>query len=71
MKLSEQAAGAIMLAVQKGMIEAVDISDILLGLELEVVDGKLVVDNPPTVDYSAFPDDDDDEEDLGIITEVD
>jgi len=46
-KLSNQAVGALMMAVQKGIMEQCDITDLLKEFELvESVDG-LIVENPP------------------------
>jgi len=46
-KLSNQAVGALMMAVQKGIMEQCDITDLLKGFELvESLDG-LIVENPP------------------------
>ncbi|MHA2216731.1 MAG: hypothetical protein ACXADW_09175 [Candidatus Hodarchaeales archaeon] len=48
-KLSNQAVGAIMLALQKGILEQTDITYMLKEFEiLNSVDG-LIVNNPPTV----------------------
>jgi hypothetical protein len=48
-KLSNQAVGAIMLALQKGILEQTDITGVLKDFEiLNSVDG-LIVNNPPTV----------------------
>lgn len=48
-KLSNQAVGAIMLALQKGIIEQTDITNVLKEFEiLNSVDG-LIVNNPPSV----------------------
>lgn len=48
-KLSNQAVGAIMMALQKGIIEQSDITYILKEFEiLNSADG-LIVENPPTV----------------------
>jgi tRNA1(Val) A37 N6-methylase TrmN6 len=48
-KLSSQAIGAIMMALQKSLIEQSDITDVLKGFEIQVDDsGQLVVMNPPT-----------------------
>jgi hypothetical protein len=48
-KLSNQAVGAIMLALQKGILEQTDITHILKDFEiLNSVDG-LIVNNPPTI----------------------
>lgn len=46
-KLSNQAVGALMMAVQKGIMEQCDITGMLKEFELvESVDG-LIVENPP------------------------
>ena len=48
-KLSTQAVGALMMALQKGLMEQIDITDILKKFELvNTVDG-LIVENPPTL----------------------
>ena len=48
-KLSNQAVGALMMAVQKGIMEQCDITDLLKEFDLvESVDG-LIVENPPTL----------------------
>jgi|TARA_R110002167_G_scaffold15546_9_gene62004 tRNA1(Val) A37 N6-methylase TrmN6 len=47
-KLSSQAIGAIMMALQKSLIEQTDITPVLQGFEIQVDDsGQLVVMNPP------------------------
>ena len=47
-KLSSQAIGAIMMALQKSLIEQSDIVPTLQGFEIQVDDsGELVVMNPP------------------------
>ena len=49
-KLSSQAVGAIMMALQKSLTEQSDITPVLQGFEVQVdVSGELVVMNPPTV----------------------
>lgn len=46
--LSSQAIGAIMMALQKSLIEQTDITPVLQGFEIQVDDsGQLVVMNPP------------------------
>tara|TARA_R110000851_G_scaffold166188_1_gene311324 strand:- start:751 stop:939 length:189 start_codon:yes stop_codon:yes gene_type:complete len=46
--LSNQAVGAIMMALQKSLIEQTDITPVLQGFEIQVDDsGQLVVMNPP------------------------
>ena len=49
LKLSNQAIGAIMMALQKGIMEQTDITDLLRGFELIQTTEGLVVDNPPLV----------------------
>lgn len=52
-KLSSQAIGAIMMALQKSLIERSDITPILEGFEIQVDDsGELVVMNPPTFEIA-------------------
>jgi hypothetical protein len=52
MHLSNQALGAIMIALQESLLNELDIVPILKGFELEENDGELVIKNPPTVRYS-------------------
>jgi len=52
MHLSNQALGAIMIALQESLLNELDIVPILKGFELEETDGGLVVKNPPTVRVS-------------------
>ena len=48
-KLSNQAIGAIMMSLQKGILEQADITEILQNFQLvESQNGELIVDNPPT-----------------------
>ena len=50
-KLSNQAVGAIMMALQKSLMEQTDIVPVLQGFQVQVDDtGQLVVMNPPTVE---------------------
>ncbi len=57
MKLSDQAMGAIMMALQKSLMEQSDIVPVLRGFEFQKSpdskrwggDGELVVANPPVV----------------------
>ncbi len=50
MKLSDQALGAIMLALQKALTEQSDIVPVLKSFELDLMDnGELLVKNPPVV----------------------
>ena len=50
MKLSDQALGAIMLALQKSLMEQSDITSVLKGMEFDLMDnGELLIKNPPIV----------------------
>ena len=55
MKLSNQAIGAIMMALQKGIMEQIDITELLQNFKLVENDDGLVVENPPIVDAEATP----------------
>lgn len=51
--LSDQALGAVMLALQKSLMEQSDIVPVLKGMNFEIDDsGELVVINPPDIDLS-------------------
>ena len=52
MKLSNQALGAVMLALQESLLNQLDIVPILRGFELEEGDDGLIVTNPPTVRFT-------------------
>ena len=53
MKLSGQSLGAIMMALQKSLLEQTDIVPVLLGFDFAVnTEGELFVQNAPTVDLS-------------------
>lgn len=52
LKLSDQALGAIMMALQESLLNQIDIVPILKGFELVEGDSGLVVQNPPTVRFS-------------------
>ncbi len=50
MKLSNQAVGAIMMALQKSLMEQSDIVPTLQGMSFVIMDdGELLVENPPVV----------------------
>ncbi len=50
MKLSNQAVGAIMMALQKSLMEQTDIVPTLQGMSFVMMDdGELLVENPPVV----------------------
>lgn len=52
MKFSNQALGAVMLALQESLLNQIDIVPILRGFELEDGQEGLVVTNPPTVRFT-------------------
>jgi hypothetical protein len=53
-KLSNQAIGAIMMALQKSLLEQSDIVPVLKNFDVQVDDrGELVVMNPPKVEVKA------------------
>ena len=55
-KLSNQAVGAIMMALQKSLLEQSDIVPVLQGFQIQVDDsGELVVMNPPAVKAESKP----------------
>lgn len=49
--LSDQAVGALMMALQKSLMEQSDITPVIKGFQVQIDDaGQLVVINPPTVE---------------------
>ena len=52
MRLSNQALGAIMMALQESLLNELDIVPILKGFELAMGDEGLVVTNPPNVRFT-------------------
>lgn len=60
LKLSNQALGAVMLALQNSLLTQTDIVPVLKGFELLVdQNGELVVSNPPTFRASVDEQEDD------------
>ena len=54
--LSDQAVGALMMALQKSLIEQSDIVPVIKGFQVQIDDaGQLVVVNPPTVEMKTQP----------------
>jgi hypothetical protein len=52
LKLSDEALGAVMMALQKSLLEQSDIVPVLKGFDFKVSDeGKLFVMNPPIVKF--------------------
>ena len=53
LKLSDEALGAVMMALQKSLMEQSDITETLGGFEFVITDssqGELVISNPPIVE---------------------
>ena len=54
MKFSDQAVGAVMMALQKSLMDQTDIVPVLQGFKLEIDDtNQVIVTNPPTVKMKA------------------
>jgi len=53
MKLSNQAIGAIMMALQESLMEQSDIVPVFQGFELTETNDGLIVNNPPTIHVST------------------
>ena len=53
MQLTDQALGALMLALQNSLLNQTDIVPILKEFKFTTSDDGLVVENPPVVDMSA------------------
>ena len=52
MKLTEQSVGAVMMALQKSLMEQSDIVPVLKGFKFKLSDEGLVVMNPPLVKFN-------------------
>tara|TARA_R110001583_G_scaffold12031_1_gene53651 strand:- start:1548 stop:1769 length:222 start_codon:yes stop_codon:yes gene_type:complete len=52
MKLSTQALGALMMALQKSLMEQSDITEILKTFDFQNSQDGLVINNPPTVKFN-------------------
>ena len=52
MQLSNQALGAIMLALQESLLEQTDIVPVLKGFTLQESGDGLIITNPPTVRFT-------------------
>ena len=58
MQLSDQAVGALMMALQKSLMEQSDIVPVIKGFNFKLSDDGLVVMNPPLVKLEEEKDDD-------------
>ena len=62
MSLSDQALGAVMMALQKSLMEQSDIVPVLKGFKFKLSDIGLMVMNPPLVKLGHDRDDEEEEE---------
>ena len=53
MQLSDQALGAVMMALQRSLLQESDIIPTLKGFKFVVAEDQLVVKNPPVVRYDT------------------
>tara|TARA_S200002703_G_scaffold129319_1_gene116328 strand:+ start:279 stop:464 length:186 start_codon:yes stop_codon:yes gene_type:complete len=53
MQLSNQALGAVMIALQKSLMEQSDITPVLQGFVFVESDDGLVVENPPILEFDG------------------
>ncbi len=56
MQLSNQALGAVMMALQKSLMEQSDITPVLQGFVFTETTDGLVVENPPIVEFNDTED---------------
>jgi hypothetical protein len=59
MNLSNQALGAIMMALQKSLMEQSDIVPVLQGFVLTETDDGLIIENPPIIEVNTEDGEDD------------
>ena len=52
MSMSDQAVGAVMMSLQKSLMEQSDIVPVLKGFKMKLSDEGLVVVNPPVVKFN-------------------
>ena len=56
MQLSNQALGAVMIALQKSLMEQSDITPVLKGFVFTETEDGLVVENPPILEFDEVGD---------------
>lgn len=56
MQLSNQALGAVMIALQKSLMEQSDITPVLQGFVFTETEDGLVVENPPILEFDEVGD---------------
>jgi hypothetical protein len=62
MQLSDQAVGALMMALQKSLMEQSDIVPVIKAFKLKESDAGLMVMNPPLVKFGNEAEEDEEEE---------
>ena len=62
MKLSDQALGCVMMALQKSILEQADITEMLKEFEFKLTEDGLWVANPPIVKFNYAEEDNNSEE---------
>jgi len=62
MQLSDQAVGALMMALQKSLMEQSDIVPVIKGFKLRDSEAGLMVMNPPLVKFGNEAEEDEEEE---------
>ena len=68
MNLSNQAVGALMMALQKSLMEQSDIVPVLTGMNfVSGEDGELTVTNPPVVSLAGVELDDTGDTETGVL----
>jgi hypothetical protein len=58
MQLTNQAMGALMMALQNSLMNQTDIVPVLQGFDFQDTDDGLVVNNPPIIEVDTQDDDD-------------
>ena len=62
MKLTNQGVGAIMMALQKGLMEQSDVTEMIKDFNFVEVSGQLMIDNAPVINFTEFVEENDDED---------
>jgi len=67
MKLTNQALGAVMLALQKSIMEQTDIVPVLQGFIFADTEGGLIVENPPILEFDNNDENEEVNEDNALL----
>tara|TARA_R110002020_G_scaffold150784_3_gene327653 strand:+ start:974 stop:1171 length:198 start_codon:yes stop_codon:yes gene_type:complete len=63
MKLTDQGVGAIMMALQKGLMEQSDVTQTIKDFNFVEVGGSLMIDNAPVINFTEFLEENEEDED--------